>query len=179
MDQKNTKKVLSTFAFRVKKQAKSNLTRKGKKASGELYDSINSKVKVSKNSFEVSFDLADHWEFVDYGVKGVGGTKADGTKWKKKRVTNRTFKYRNKRPPAKVFSSWIVKKGIAPRNKKGQFTTRKGLMFAIANSVYHTGLETTKFFTKPFENEFKKLGDEVLKAYSLDLEDFLEFSLKD
>jgi NAD-specific glutamate dehydrogenase len=72
---------------------------------------------------------------------------------------------------------WTVRKGIAPRNKKGQFTTRKGLMFAIANSVYHTGLETTNFFTKPFENEFNKLPNELVEAYGLEVEKFLKFTL--
>jgi AraC-like DNA-binding protein len=51
-------------------------------------------------------------------------------------------------------------------------------LFAIANSVYHTGLETTNFFTKPFKKEFKKLPEEVLEAYALETEEFLKFALK-
>ncbi len=179
MNLTNTKRALERFNTNVETKAKDNLKRKGKTSSGELYDSIKGDLKVSANSFELTYDLADYWEFVDYGVKGVGGTKADGTAWQVKNVTNNKFKYTTKRPPYMAFNGWVVRKGIAPRNDKGQFTSRKGLMIAIANSVYHTGLETTSFFTKPFEDEFKDLPDEVIESFSLDLDNFLEFSLKD
>ena len=72
----------------------------------------------------------------------------------------------------------IVKKGIAPRNKKGQFTTRKGLMFALAKSVYHTGIETTDFLTKPFDDEFKNFPDEVVEIYGLTVENLLKTTIK-
>ena len=121
--------------------------------------------------------MEDYGEYIDRGVKGVGGTKADGSKWNKKKVTNNDFKYRNKRPPAKAFNGWVIKRGIAPRNKSGKFTSRKGLMFAIAESVYRTGLETTNFFSRPFERGFKNLPDEIVEAYGLDFEKLLKKSI--
>ena len=178
MKQTNLKKALEKFADNVETKARANLKSKGKNSTGELYNSVKSTLKVSKNSFELTFPLAPYWQFIDYGVKGAGGTKADGSKWNLKKVTNSKFKYTNKRPPIKVFNGWTIRKGIAPRNSGGQFTSRRGLMFAIANSVFHTGLETTSFFTKPFESEFKKLPYEVTEGYALDLENFLEISLK-
>ena len=172
-----TLKALTDFGNGVEKQSKQNLKRKKKTSSKALLNSISFKTKVNKNSIELDFFLEDYWEFVDYGVKGVGGTKADGSKWKKKRVTNNKFKYRDKKPPIMAFNGWTIRKGIAPRSKGGQFTKRRGLLFAIASSVYHTGLETTGFFTKPFEKEFKKLPGELINAYSLDVDDFLEFAV--
>lgn len=170
------KDILNEFGKRVVIQSKAELKKKGKNASKSLSNSLDYDLKVSKNSFQLSFNMEDYGKFIDRGVKGVGGTKADGTKWKKKRVTNNDYKYKNKRPPAKAFSAWTVKRGIAPRNDKGQFTTRKGLQFAIANSVYHTGLETTNFFTKPFEKAFALLPDDILEAYGLEVDKLLKLT---
>ena len=168
------KKALDKFGSSVIKQSRTQLTKKKKNASKGLYDSLDYNLKVSKNSFELSFLMEDYGKFIDKGVKGVGGTKADGSKWKTKRVTNNEYKYKSKRPPASAFSQWTVRRGIAPRNKAGQFTTRRGLMFAIANSVYHTGLETTNFFTKPFEDAFKQLPEDLVEAFGLQVDELLK-----
>lgn len=165
---------LKQFGDSVETQAKNNLKSKNKLASKRLHDSIDYYVNVSPNSFQLTFEMQDYWEFVDYGVKGVGGNKADGSKWKKKRVTNSKFKYKTKRPPIfPQLNSWSITKGVAPRDKKGKFLKRKGLLHAISTSIFHTGLETTSFFTKPFEKEFKELPDELIEAYGLDVDDFL------
>ena len=169
-------KELDTFASKVTDEAKKILNKKNKKATGKLLD-IKNKINVSKNSFSLTFDMADYWEFVDRGVKGKGGVKADGSKWRLKRTKNTPFKYKSKIPPPKVFDKWSITKGLAPRNK-GRFTKRKGLNFAIAKSVFHTGLETTNFFTKPFDKYFKKLPEDLIQAYALDVEDFLKFATK-
>ena len=178
LDLENTRNTLNIFADNVVGKSKNNLKRKDKLASKKLFDSIDSELKIHKNSFSLSFEMEDYGTFVDAGVKGVGGTKADGTKWKLKRVTNSKFKYRNKKPPLMAFNGWTIRKGIAPRSKGGQFTKRKGLLHAIATSVFHTGLETTKFFTEPFEKEYRDLPDELIEAYGLDLDNFLEFTIK-
>ena len=172
----SVKKALDNFGRSVVDESKKRLSKKN--ASGDLSKSLDYKVKISKNSFQLDFEMEDYGKFIDKGVKGVGGTKADGSTWKKKTVTNNLYKYTNKRPPTKAFNNWTVKRGIAPRNKKGQFTTRKGLMFAIAESVYRTGLKTTNFFTKPFEKAFKKLPDELIKAYGLEVEKLLKLAIE-
>ena len=175
----SVKNALDSFAYDVIEGAKKALKDKNINASKKLSNSLDYKLKVSNNSFSLSFYMEDYGDFIDKGVKGVGGTKADGTKWKKKRVSSSSpYKYKNKKPPSSVFSDWIVRKGFAPRNKKGQFTSRKSLQFAIANSVYHTGIKTTNFFTTPFNREFKNLPDALVEAYSLEVDDFLEFALK-
>ena len=162
----NIKKIFNKLGSKVVIQAKSNLKKK-KKGGGELEKSLRYKVKRSS----IEFTLADYWEFVDAGVKGKGGTKADGKAWRLKKVTNSKFKYRNKKPPFMAFNGWSIRKGIAPRDTKGRFTSRKSLLYAIANSVYHTGIETTHFFTDALDNEVLKLGDEIGEAFALDLID--------
>ena len=159
-------KIFDTLGSNVVKQARANLKKK-KKGGGELEKSLGYKVKVNS----VEFTLTDYWEFVDAGVKGKGGTKADGKAWKLKKVTNNKFKYTDKKPPFMAFNGWTIRKGIAPRDAKGKFTSRKSLLYAIANSVYHTGIETTHFFTDALDNEVLKLGDEIGEAFALDLID--------
>lgn len=174
----NVEQELNKFGKYLVKNSRANLTRKKKNASGELYKSIDYNVEVFPNSFSLEFIMAEHGEYIDAGVKGAGGTKADGSKWKTKRVTNNKFKYTNKKPPVSVFSGWSVRRGLAPRDKGGRFTSRKGLQFALANSVFHTGLETTDFYTRPFELGFKKLPEDLAEAYALDVEQLLQQSLK-
>lgn len=172
------KAILDKFGKEVVQQSRTRLTKGGKNTSKTLYNSLSYKAKESKNSFQFDLFAADYWEFVDAGVKGVGGTKTDGSQWKKKKVTNNKFSYKKDKPPTKAFDKWVVRRGIAPRNKKGQFVSRQSLLFAISNSVYHTGLETTEFLTKSFNIAFKKLPDDIVEAYGLEQEQLLELSFK-
>ena len=158
-------KELNIFGKEVIRRAKKNLTK------NKIKDSNLSKsLKFSVKNNVLTFSMNDYGEFIDAGVKGVGGTKADGTKWDTKKVTNRKFKYTNKKPPFMAFNGWSIKKGIAPRNKKGQFTSRKSILFAIANSVYHTGLKTTDFFQDAFYDEVDNMTDRLSNSLALKIE---------
>lgn len=172
----SVKKAIDLFWAKVIPEAQKNL--KKKNASGVLSNSLKAETIQYPNSFITSLLMEDYGIYIDQGVKGVGGSKADGTKWKQKKVFGSSFKYKNKRPPYMAFNGWTIRRGIAPRRKGGQFQKRKGLLFAIANSVYHTGLETTHFLTTPFEYYFKSLPDDIVEAYALEVEDLLKMSLK-
>ena len=179
------KNALDSFAFDVVEGAKKNLRAKNKNTSGKLSKSLDYTLNVSnkKDKYTLTFLMEDYAEFIDRGVKGAGGTKADGSKWKTKRISNVSIwkqrgGYKSKRPPAKVFSNWIVKKGIAPRNNKGQFISRKSLQFAIANSVFHQGIKATNFFSTPFKKESKKLAELSAKAVSDEIDFKLKFILQ-
>jgi len=151
--------ILEKFRDYVIQQARSNLSRLQKNSSKNLYDSIKGEVQVMPNSMRLYFEMADYGYFQD---KGVSGTK---------RKYNTPFSYTNKMPPPKAFDKWIIKKGIAPRNKEGKFQTRKRLQFAIARSIFEKGIKPSLFFTKPFEAAFKNLPDEMITAYGLEAEE--------
>ena len=163
-----TREALNKFAKYVVQESKNNLDKSGKNVSKELYNSLDSYIKVSKNSFQLEFLMEQYGIFQD---KGVSGTE---------KKYNTPFKYTNKRPPASAFSNWVVRKGLkGTRDSKGRFISRKGLMFAVANSVFKKGIKPSMFFTKPFEKAFKGLNEELIKAYALDVEKFMATTIKD
>lgn len=165
---KETSKALNTFAKYVIQQSRSNLTKGNKNASKALYNSLGYNLKVSENSFSLSLEMEDYGKFQD---KGVSGTEVK---------YNTPYEYTNKKPPASAFSQWVIRKGLkGVRDKSGRFVSRKGLQFAIANSIFKKGIKPSMFFTKPFEKAFKSLPDEVIEAYALDLDNFLEYTINE
>jgi len=155
MQQSELQAELNRFRDYVVSQAKSNLTRQGKNSSKSLYNSIKGNVKANPNSFEMDFSMDEYGIYQDKGVSGI------------KKKYNTDFKYTNKMPPAKAFDKWVVRKGLAPR-EKGKFKSRKSLSFAIARSVYINGIKPSLFFTKPFEKAIKRLPDDLVEAFGLD-----------
>jgi len=167
MQLKETQKALNTFAKYVIQQSRTNLTKGKKNASKELYNSLDSDVKVSKNSFQLSFLMEEYGVFQDKGVSG------------KEKKYNTPFKYTNKKPPASAFSQWVIRKGLkGTRDKKGRFVSRKGLQFAIANTVFRKGIKPSLFFTKPFEKAFKNLPKELVESFALDVEQLIKTTVK-
>ena len=161
----NVKEELNRFAKYVISQSRANLTRQKKNSSKELYNSLDSNIKVSKNSFELSFLMAEYGVFQDKGVSGV------------KKKYNTKYAYTTKMPPPSKMDKWIVKKGIAPRDKDGKFISRKSLQFMIARSIFNNGIKPSLFFTKPFEKAFKGLNKDLVEAYKLDVEALMKNSI--
>jgi hypothetical protein len=162
----NGEETLQKFIKYVVSQAKRNLTTSGKNASKKLYDSISGESKVMPNSIGIYFDMEEYGFYQDKGVSG------------KKRKFNTPFSYKSKMPPPSAFDKWTIRRGIAPRNVKGQFQSRKGLNFAIARSIFEKGIKPSLFFTKPFEEGFKKLPDEMIDSYGLDVEELFDSILR-
>jgi hypothetical protein len=155
MQQSELQLELNKFRDYVISQAKANLTRGGKNVSKGLYNSIKGNVKANPNSFEMDFSMDEYGIYQDKGVSGI------------KKKYNTQYKYTNKMPPAKAFDKWVVRKGLAPR-EKGKFKSRKSLSFAIARSVYYNGIKPSLFFTKPFEKAIKRLPNDLVEAFGID-----------
>ena len=155
MQQSELQLELNKFRDYVISQAKANLTRGGKNVSKGLYNSIRGNVKANPNSFEMEFSMDEYGIYQDKGVSGI------------KKKYNTDYKYTNKMPPAKAFDKWVVRKGLAPR-EKGKFKSRKSLSFAIARSVYYNGIKPSLFFTKPFEKAIKRLPNDLVEAFGID-----------
>jgi len=165
---KNTEvqKELELFKKRVIQQAKSNLTKMGKNSTGALHKGLKGDLTVFKTgNFALEFDLGKYGEFQDKGVSG------------KKKKYDTPFRYKTKMPPSKVFEQWVRNKGIKGRDKKGRFITTKSLTFLIARGIFNNGIKPSLFFTKPFENEYKKLSGDLVEAFGLDIDEFLKYTV--
>ena len=192
-----TQKALQRFARHVVSQARANLTRGGKRATGSLYDSIGSKLNVSKRSFSLSFVMEEYGMFIDRGVRGSDPSLADSYEWvyskKEKKMVRGSIKkkgvqkaplsphsFKSKMPPLKYILPWVKLKKIRLRDEKGKFKkgSYKSIAFMVQRSVFAQGIKPTMFFTKPFAKAFKNLPEELIESFGLDVGDFLKFTQK-
>ena len=155
---------LRDFAKSVIRNAKRNLKRK-KSNTRNLEGSLDYDLKVHKNSFSLSFYMLPYGEFVDQGVSG------------KKKKYNTPFSFKSKMPPSKPIDKWIRQRGIKGRGKDGRFITNKSLSFLIRRSIFNNGIKPSLFFTRPFENAFKKLPNELIEQFGLDVDNFIDETL--
>ena len=181
---------LEEFQRKVVEAAKSNLAKKN--ASGNLSKSIKGDMQVMPNSIRLFFEMEAYGWFQDEGVKGKdpgalpkpgakskdGKTTLKGSKWYgKQKAPNSQFRFGTgsgaKGGLTRGLDKWIVRRGIAPRTKSGQFMSRKTLKFLMARSIYLSGIKPTMFFTKPFEKAYKELPNELIEKYGLDMENLL------
>ena len=174
MLKKETEKYLNDFAKYVIQQSRSNLTKGNKNVNKNLYNSLDKEIEVGANSFRLAFLMEDYGKFID---KGVQGSNPSGIKKGVQKAPNSPYRFKSKMIPTRVLDKWVIKKGIAPRNKSGKFLSREGLKFAIAKSIALQGIRPSLFFTKPFEAAFKNLPDELVEAYGLDVEQFLQYTI--
>ena len=163
----NIERYLNSFGKYVVKQSRTNLTKGKKNVSKELYNSISFKVVTDANGFSVQFYMADYGTFID---KGVSGNKQQRSY---KDYTGKTvkspYKYTTKQPPSKLLDKWIVKKGIAPRDKQGKFISRKSISFLIARSIKIKGIKSTSFFQRPMELALKDFSIDLLGSIKKDI----------
>tara|TARA_R110000803_G_scaffold85614_1_gene151924 strand:- start:98 stop:658 length:561 start_codon:yes stop_codon:yes gene_type:complete len=180
----NVKEELNRFAKYVISQSKGNLTRL-KKGGGNLYNSLDSNVKVSKNSFELSFLMEDYGIFQDKGVKGKDPSKVSpNAKITGQQAPNSKYKFGSGKVGnyagfVKSIEKWAKKKNIRLRDSKGRFTkgSYKTISHIIAGNIYNRGIKPSLFFTKPFEKAFKNIDKDLIKAYRLDIETLMNNSI--
>ena len=157
---------LNSFGKQVVNRAKGNL-QKSKGGGTNLEKSLSFKVVTSAEGFSVQFYMDSYGTFVD---KGVSGTKVKRSfKDYKGRTITSPYKYTTKQPPSRVLDKWIVKKGIAPRDEKGRFMSRKSISFLIARSIKRKGIQGISFFQKPLMLGLKQFGKEMLGAVKDDI----------
>ena len=157
---------LNSFGKQVVNRAKGNL-QKSKGGGTNLEKSLSFKVVTSAEGFSVQFYMDSYGTFVDKGVSGTDVRRS--FKDYKGRTISSPYKYTTKQPPSRVLDKWIVKKGIAPRDEKGRFMSRKSISFLIARSIKSKGIQGISFFQKPLMLGLKQFGKEMLGAVKDDI----------
>ena len=183
---KNVENFLDSFGRDVVRSAKGFL--KKDKGATKLAKTVGFKVVQEGDYLTVRFSMADYGEFVDKGVRGSGGVipngKYKGT-WGGKRFY-RTYEGKKRQSPyaygktrdcglTRALDKWIIKKGIAPRDKEGKFMPRKSIKFLMARAIYIRGIHGISFFQRGLELGFKnnRFTDGLLKAIKEDIIDNL------
>ena len=175
----NTIQALQTLGGKVVKEGRGILERKKKNASGALSNDFDYLVTSSKDSVTLEFEFGradDYWQFVDEGVRGVGGFKGSG----RMRGGKTPFRFGSGKFGGtwnqfkNSIKNWIKRKGIKGRDKKGRFIKLESLTFLIQRSIFQRGLERTQFFSKPFTEQLNKQTENITKAFADDLEELLK-----
>lgn len=153
MNGENTQRVLDKFGKYLVKESRKNLTRKKKNVTNSLYESLNYDVKAMPNSFEFDFLMNEYGEWVDKGRKA------------------------GKNPPFSPLRKWVQDRRIQFRSNKGKFQSYDQTAWAIVKSIGKKGIPASNFYSRPFNLGYAKLPNEIVEAYALDVEDFLEFTI--
>ena len=153
MKGENTQKALNKFGKYLVKESRKNLTRKKKNVTNSLYESLDFDVKAMPNSFEFDFLMNEYGEWVDKGRKA------------------------GKNPPFSPLRKWVQDRRIQFRSNKGKFQSYDQTAWAIVKSIGKKGIPASNFYSRPFNLGYAKLPNEIVEAYALDVEDFLEFTI--
>ena len=153
MQGENTKRALDKFGKYLVKQSRSNLSKKKKNVTNKLYDSLDYDVRASGVSFEFDFLMEAYGEWVDKGRKA------------------------GKNPPFSAIRKWVEDRRIQFRSNRGRFQTYDQTAWAVVKKIGRDGIEASNFYSRPFQLGYNKLPNELLEAYALDVEEFIEFSI--
>lgn len=79
-----------------------------------------------------------------------------------------------KMPPPSALDKWIVKRKIAPRDKKGKFVPRKAVAFAIARGIAKNGIKGIHVVRKTIDSIYSKKEELIKKAAGQDLKEMID-----
>jgi hypothetical protein len=161
---------LNSFGKQVVNRAKGNL-QKAKGGGTALENSIVFSVIEKDGDLTVRFTMAAYGRYVDKGVSGTEVTRS--FKDYKGQTIKSPFGYKKSKghsqPPTKALDKWVVKKGIAPRDKEGKFMSRKSIKFLIARSIGKKGIQSLSFFQKPLMLGMKEFAPKFGAAIKEDI----------
>jgi hypothetical protein len=173
---KETEAVIKRFRDYVIQQARSNLTKSGHNNTKSLYNSLKGEVVTENNFTIVGFQMDDYGTFVDLGVKG---------KTSSNKAPNSPYQFGSGRGRkgglTKGINQWVKQKGFQFRDRKsGKFLSYESTAYLITRSIFNKGIKPSLFFTKPFEEGYKKYIDvDLIKAFGQDVETIVDLNLKD
>ena len=164
---------LEKYAKYVVQQSRSNLTKKGNKASGDLYKSLGFEVTDDN----ITFTGEEYGLYQDQGVRGKNAYYSASA--------NSPFRFGTgtgrKGGLTQGIDKWVRQKGFQFRDRKsGKFLSYQSTAYLITRSIFHKGIKPSLFFTKPFEAGYKKYIDvDLIKAFGQDIETMVDYNLKD
>ena len=121
---------------------KQSVTKEGLIYKGKLHDSIRMPVKMFGFKMIATLYLADYYDYLNKGVKGIGGTRKSGDKkgqgWVIK-APNSPYQFK-KGPSVSHIKAWSKSKGLNE--------------YAVRSSIAHTGIRPRFFFDNCMQQTF-------------------------
>lgn len=133
---------LLQYAQAIADRYKDNLESSGRRASGNLITSVNTKVNVDGNEFSIELSLQDYWKYVEEG-RGAGGF-----------------------PPVNKILEWIRMKPILPTPmSNGKLPTENQLAYLIGRKIANEGFEGSNDLENTMEEvDYETIIEEALEA---------------
>lgn len=170
MEKERQLEALKIFRDHVIQEAKNNLALKN--STGSLKESLKGEIAVNPNSITLYFEMLEYGYYQDRGVKGIKSGRS---------LSN--FKFGTGSGESggltKGIKEWVKRKGIQFRNKKGKFISYDATAQYIIRSIWFKGIKPSLFFTRPFEQAFKTLPDEMVELYGLESEELFNIIMNE
>jgi hypothetical protein len=168
MNYTETKEALDKFAKYVIQQARTNLTKKKKNLSNNLYKSLKYDLTEKEDGLYLTIYMDEYGDFIDQGVKGANPSLVKNGKQK---APNSPFRYKNKKPPQKFIEQWAKARNFRLRDAKGRFKkgNYRSIGFVLQKFIFAQGIKPSFFFTKPFKQAFKRLPEGLAEAFTQDI----------
>lgn len=125
-------------------------------ATGDLYNSIKTFMRVNGETYSVEMSLLDYWIWIDRG-------RSKGAKY----------------PPINKLEDWIKVKGIVPRQDIKPVPTTKQLAFLIARKIHEEGIEPKPYYKETFEELWLDFEERIKEAIDLDSEEIALVIMKE
>lgn len=157
MEYTNLERVLNDFCNEFVEVLRAKLLADGRKASGDLINSLKTQIRYSHNELAVILNSEDYLKYVDDGRKSG--------KW----------------PPTEPIEKWVNDKGIQPYpDSNGKLPTEKQLVYLIRRAIGengtikdlgYTGGNYTESTVRELYQKYRGLFEAAL------MQDFNEYSL--
>jgi hypothetical protein len=163
--------VLAQFAEQYIKDASNNLQSAGAVSSGELIKSMRFVVAPVNQGYKLSILIADYYDFVNLGVRGVKSSKAPASPYSFKTLT---VGYEM----ANSIGKWATRHNLKAVKQNKTFKHRQvstfrdtsmSTAFAIATGIKKKGLSATYFWDKTYNTLVPELGPRLAKALQQDV----------
>ena len=166
---KALERYLNSFGKSVVNKSKGILKKKNKVVTGNLLNSIKFKLVNTPVGVNVEFSMLDYGEFIDKGTSGSQKKRTYVDYEGKRKNSPYSFGKSRDGGLTRGLDKWLVMRGIAPRDAKGRFISRKSLKFLMARKIYTQGHDGLSFFQKPLGLELRGFASNIGKAVKQDI----------
>ena len=166
---KALERYLNSFGKSVVNKSKGILKKKNKVVTGNLLNSIKFRLVNTPVGVNVEFSMLDYGEFIDKGTSGSQKKRTYVDYEGKRKNSPYSFGKSRDGGLTRGLDKWIVMRGIAPRDARGRFISRKSLKFLMARKIYTQGHDGLSFFQKPLGLELRGFASNIGKAVKQDI----------